>query len=141
MTDDEKQLSEAQLAQRRKYGFQDQHGGAGAVRAIQQGKPFKGLAAQAEREVLADLDAHGRGALVVENATRLQTACRLYWGAVCKAADSGDLEALDKYVKRFGWLAGAALRAWGQVKQEGGDGKDATIVNAVTAAREAKQES
>ncbi len=25
---------------------------------------------------------------------------------------------LDRYVKRFGWLAGASLRAWAQVKEE-----------------------
>ena len=97
------------------------HGGAGAVRRIQEGKPFVGLAAQEERQVVADLEDQGRAALVKENAVRLQTAVRLYWGAVQTAADAGDLAALDKYCKRFGWLAGSALRAWAQVKADGGD--------------------
>ena len=94
------------------------HGGAGAVRAIQQGEPFRGLAAKEEHNVQADYAELGRAALVEENAVRLQTACRLYWSAVQKAADDGDLERLDGYIARFGWLAGASLRAWAEVRKE-----------------------
>ena len=94
------------------------HGGAGAVKRIQAGKPFVGLAAQEEANVKADLETLGRAELVRENAIRLHTACRLYWGAVQSAADAGDLEKLDSYVARFGWLAGSALRAWAQMRQE-----------------------
>jgi len=94
---------------------QTTHGGAGAVQAIQRGEPFKGLAASEERSVRAELQASGRAELVRQEAIRLKTACNLYWGAVCKAADDGDLQELDKYVKRYGWLAGATLRAWGQL--------------------------
>jgi hypothetical protein len=97
------------------------HGGAGAVRRIQEGKAFVGLAAQEERQVVADLEDQGRAALVRENAIRLQVACRLYWGAVQTAADAGNLDKLDSYIARFGWLAGSALRAWAQVKSDGGD--------------------
>ena len=74
------------------------HGGAGAVLRIQEGKAFVGLAAQEEQQVKADLEDAGRASLVRENAVRLQTACRLYWGAVQSAADAGDLEKLDSYM-------------------------------------------
>jgi len=94
------------------------HGGEGAVKAIQHGKPFQGLAAQEEENVAADLEAQGRAAMVEEQATRLHTAARLYWAAVQKAADSGDLQKLDAYIARFGWLASASLRAWEQVRKE-----------------------
>jgi hypothetical protein len=91
------------------------HGGASAVEAIRQGEPFTGLAAGEERSVREELQASGRAELVRQEAIRLKTACNLYWGAVCKAADDGNLETLDRYVKRYGWLAGATLRAWAQL--------------------------
>jgi hypothetical protein len=96
----------------------EKHGGEGAVKALQRGEPFGGLAAQEEQRVAADLEDQGRAAMVQEQATRLHTASRLYWQAVQKAADDGDLEKLDSYVARFGWLAGASLRAWEQVRKE-----------------------
>ena len=94
------------------------HGGAGAVKAITEGRAFQGLAAQAERDVIHDLQESGRQFLVEEIATRAHTALRLYWAAVQKAADAGDLEKLDNYCKRFGWLAGVASRAWREVREE-----------------------
>jgi hypothetical protein len=56
--------------------------------------------------------------MVEKNAVRLQVASELYWNAVQKAAESGDLKKLDHYISRFGWLAGASLRAWAQLRQE-----------------------
>lgn len=94
------------------------HGGEAAVKAIQTGQTFKGLAASEERQVKADLEAGGRAEMVRQEAVRLKAACNLYWGAVCRAADDGNIEALDRYIKRYGWLAGATLRAWAQVKEE-----------------------
>ena len=94
------------------------HGGEAAVKALQRGEPYKGLAAQAEREVQADLEESGRVSLVREIAVRAHTAMRLYWAAVQTAADDGDLDALDRYCKRFGWLAGVAGRAWREVREE-----------------------
>ena len=94
------------------------HGGGGAVMRIREGKPFDGLAAEEERTVTADLETSGRGEMVKETAIRLHTAMRLYWGAVQSAADAGDLQALDRYCARFGWLASSALRAWREVREE-----------------------
>lgn len=114
-----------------------QHGGESAVSAIRDGRPFTGLAAQAEREVIEDLESAGRGALVREAAVRLHTAMRLYWGAVMSAADAGDLAKLDSYCRRFGWLATSALRAWREVRAEAETASaDTTIIDlALEAAR------
>ena len=52
------------------------HGGAGAVKALQLGLPFKGLAEQVEQVVYDELETQGRMAMVRKNAVRLQTAGR-----------------------------------------------------------------
>ena len=111
-------------AKQDKQGFQPgnqaavKHGAEAAVKAIQHGTEHVGLAREAELAVVAELETVGRAAVVVRNATRLQAAADLYWGAVSKAAQEGDLEALDKYVARYGWLAGCSLRAWAEVKKD-----------------------
>jgi hypothetical protein len=94
------------------------HGGSAAVRDITRGEPLTGLAAQEERQVKLDLAESGRLAMLREIAVRAHTALRLYWNAVQTASDAGDLEALDGYVRRFGWLAGVAGRAWREVRTE-----------------------
>ncbi|MBE3144043.1 MAG: hypothetical protein IMZ61_08990 [Planctomycetes bacterium] len=91
------------------------HGGEAAVRAITRGDPFRGLAADELQAVEAAYQAEGVPPLVVMNSLRLQVAANLYWNAICKAAEGGDLLLLDRYVQRFGWLAGVALRALEQV--------------------------
>ena len=94
------------------------HGGAAAVKAMLEGQPFKGLAAQAQREVVADLEASGRGAMLREIATKAHVCLRLYWNAVESACDKGDLDKLDLYCQRFGWLAGVTRRCWASVREE-----------------------
>ena len=91
------------------------HGGEGAIKRIQQGKPFLGLALEEEQRVADQYELEGRLEIEKQTAIRLQTAQNLYWSAIQKAAQDGDLLALDRYVARFGWLAGVALRAWDQV--------------------------
>jgi len=88
------------------------HGGAAAYRAITEGESFRGLAAQEERRVVDDLSNGGQRAMLEEIAVRLHTCTRLYYAALQTAVDRGDLEALDRYAKRFGWLAGKAAKAW-----------------------------
>lgn len=116
------------------------HGGAAAVQQLAHGEPLTGLAAEAEAAVTAELEAEGRYALVVRNARRLQAAADLYWNAVSAAAERQDLDALDSYVARFGWLSASALRAWAQARQEAPDGHaDALEVAALEAARGARE--
>jgi hypothetical protein len=116
------------------------HGGEAAVKAIQHGEPLTGLAAEAERAVVDELESRGPAALEVRNACRAQAACDLYWNAIQAVADQGNLEMLDRYVARFGWLVGVSLRAWAQVKKAGGSGEDPHIVDAMKAAKEAKDD-
>ena len=92
------------------------HGGAGAVQAIQQGRDFAGLAAQEQAQVENEIERDGVKAVVQRGAVRLETAARLYWSAMAKAAQDNDLEALDRYVSRFAWLASAAIRAFDRVR-------------------------
>lgn len=96
------------------------HGGSAAIMHIQNGQPFTGLARSEEQHVRNQLEEVGRSEVVLENAVRLQTAANLYWQAIVKSAEDGNLAVLDKFVARYGWLAGAALRAWAQVKTEQG---------------------
>ena len=121
------------------------HGGAGAVRRIREGKPFVGLAAEAEKAVYGELEMEGRYALVIRNAVRLQAAADLYWNAVVTAAQDRSLEALDRYIKCFGWLAGCALRAWATAKKErpagGGGVLDYEAVLAAKRAGEGKEDA
>lgn len=91
------------------------HGGEGAVKAIQRGEPMQGIAAEEEQNVMIELETIGRAAIERQTAIRVQTAANLYWQAIQKAAQDGDLDKLDKYVARFGWLAGVAMRSWDQV--------------------------
>jgi hypothetical protein len=117
------------------------HGGAGAVKALQLGLPFKGLAEQVEQVVYDELETQGRIAMVRKNAVRLQTASELYWAAVSKAAAEGDLKQLHGYVKQFGWLTSAALRAWAQLRTEELEGNaGAMLIDALTAAKEVDDE-
>jgi hypothetical protein len=94
------------------------HGGEGAIKKLERGEEFVGLAKQAEDAVALELQNEGRVAIVIRNARRLQAACDLFWSAVQKAAESGDLEALDHFIARFAWLSGASLRAWDRVKAD-----------------------
>jgi hypothetical protein len=115
------------------------HGGEAALVKIKSGAPLAGLGAEAETAVIAELDIQGRPALVKRNATRLQAAADLYWNAVCKAAQDGDLQALDRYTARFGWISSVALRAWAQVGQEDRtDDRQSVIDAALRDIKEAK---
>lgn len=97
------------------------HGGAAALEAFRQGKPFSGLAAEVERGVRADLAEGGQPGMTVEIAVGLHTVMRLYWSALSKVAGDGDLKAFDLYSQRYGWLAGAAGRHWELVRKQGAD--------------------
>ena len=112
------------------------HGGEAAVKAIQHGKPFTGMAAAAEADVYQELAEGGTYSLVEKNAVRLQAACDLYWAAITKAAEDRDLNALDRYISRFGWLAGTSLRAWAQVRQDEKDKDNISAGDVLAAIRE-----
>lgn len=119
MTDETTERNErGQFTEGNTAGIGAACGAEGALKRISDGAPLVGLAHDAEQAVIVELEAAGRAAIVTRNARRLQAACDLFWNAVTKAAQDGDLEKLDKYVARFGWLSSASLRAWAQVGQE-----------------------
>jgi hypothetical protein len=91
------------------------HGGEGAIKRIREGLPFIGVAAEEEQRVLAEFEEIGRLEMEKQTAIRLQTAQNLFWTAIQRAAQDGDLIALEKACARFGWMAGITLRAWDQV--------------------------
>jgi hypothetical protein len=107
------------------------HAGEGAIRRIANGAPFLGVALDAQKEVEKRLEAEGLEAIVEVNAIRLQTATDLYYSAVLKAAQDGDTAAFDRFIARYGWIAGVTLRAWAQVKQDrkGKGGKLAEVLD------------
>lgn len=102
------------------------HGAEGAIRRISEGKPFLGIAAEREKEITAELAESGIPAIMERDAIRLQTAADLYFDAVQKAVQDGDLAAVDRYIARFGWIAGVTIRAWDAVLrlQSKRNGKD-----------------
>lgn len=122
------------------------HGAEGAIRRISEGKPFLGLAADTEKAVIDDLAQMGMEEIVRRDAIRLQTVNDLYYSALLKAAESGDLTAFDRYVARFGWIAGVTLRAWAQVatsdkdKAKGGSVSMVDALNSIRRAKDAKSE-
>ena len=119
------------------------HGGAGAIKRITTGQPFIGIAHEAEVQVQDEYKSMGPGALELRDAQRLQAAADLYWNAVSKAAELGDLQAIDRYIQRYGWLASLALRAWTEIrkreKSENRRDLSTTIIEAVNKHEQDKQ--
>lgn len=105
-----KTRTEAELKQRQQAAVK--HGGSAAVARLHDGRPFTGLAHAEEQRVRDHFELTGQHEIILENAVRLQAATNLYWDAVCKAAEDRNLDALDRYIARYGWLASATLRAW-----------------------------
>ncbi len=64
----------------------------GGVKSLATGKPLRGLAAQSQREVEAELPTGGRAAIVRRAAIRLADVARLFFDAILAAADSADVD-------------------------------------------------
>ena len=117
------------------------YGGEGAIKRISEGKPLLGIAAEEEKAVTAELADKGVSDIVRADAVKLQAAANLYWNAVMKAAQDGDINALDRYVARFGWIQGVTLRAWMQVRNDEKDkAKGGVPIVDVLAAMDAARE-
>jgi len=101
----------------RPLGDATQHGGAGALKAREQGHPFAGLAAIRAQEIGLQLEQTGPDAFIKQNAVSLQTISDLYLDAIKKASENGDQVKIDSYVKVWGWLVSSALRAMLEVRK------------------------
>jgi hypothetical protein len=90
------------------------------VAALTTDRRFSGVAAERELQVRSELETDGRTAISTRMAVRLTVCADLFWDAIQATAGEGSLEELDRYAKRFGWLASSALRAWQAVKEQEG---------------------
>ena len=88
------------------------HGGAGALKKIQQGEPFVGLARIAENEVEERLLAGGIEAELLRDAKRLQVVSDLYYEAFLKAMQEREFDQATSYLKVWGWIHNSSIRAW-----------------------------
>lgn len=88
------------------------HGGAGALKKIQQGEPFVGLARIAENEVEDRLLEGGIEAELLRDAKRLQVVSDLYYGAFTKAMQEREFDQATSYLKVWGWIHNSSIRAW-----------------------------
>lgn len=93
------------------------HGGEAAVKAIQKGEPFTGIAREVEAQTELELETVGLSEMVKRAYIRLETASTLFYNGAQDANERGDFEQMDRCIKRFGWLQVAALRAAGQLAQ------------------------
>jgi hypothetical protein len=94
----------------------EKHGGRAAITAVHDGTEFTGLAIAKESEVVIELDTLGVEPIEQRAAVRLQTISDLFYDAIQAAAQRGDMEKINEYTKRFGWIQSKALVAWAAVK-------------------------
>lgn len=98
-----------------------------------------GPAAEAEAIVRAELETEGVTEIVKTGAIRLESVARGFYNQLTEAMAKGDMAAIDKLVKRYGWLQMGALRAWAQVEAMGKNGDDGSIEAALTSARQGRE--
>jgi hypothetical protein len=119
-------LTEAELAQRKRAALT--HGGEAAIKRLQNGEPFDGLALAAYEGVLdelgVDLDAlTGLDRVRVKRAARFEAVARLFDGAALAAAAAGELDRWERYQQRAGWIGGRAFKALTELRETArGDG-------------------
>jgi hypothetical protein len=104
------------------------HGGESGIKALATDTEFTApLAVGAQEAVRDELETNGLESIVERAAVRLQAVSDLFYDAIQAAAQSNDLEKIDMYSQRFGWLQSKALIAWGQVKTNRKQGKPALM--------------
>lgn len=94
------------------------HGGEGALTRLNDGRPFVGLALETYHSILerwgytdSELASHGLVGDIVRETARQQTVTELLHAATLGAAELGDLEKWDRFVKRWGWRSDKSLAA------------------------------
>lgn len=105
-------LSEKAIEQRQKAALK--HGGSGAETRLTKGREFVGVARETEIAVTQELESDGLAGVYRKRALRLQTVSDLYYQAILGAENIDDL---DKFVKRYGWLQASALRSLVMLKE------------------------
>jgi hypothetical protein len=117
------------------------HGGEKAIKRLQNGEPFDGLAKAAYDNVLAEMGVNldrltGLERVRVKRAARFEAVARLFDVAALAAAAAGDLETWERFQQRSGWIGSKAFKALGDVRADVA-ADEATIIDALAAAKEA----
>lgn len=107
------------------------HGAASAEKALEKGTPMTGPAASAEIDARAGYEQDGAAAMILHQACRLEACASLYWDALLAAVTARDLDKVDTYAARFGWLANSSIRAWAEVERHNKHGKGARALEAL----------
>jgi hypothetical protein len=119
----------------------EKHGGAGALDAIENRRPFSGLAEIQEKAVRAAFEDGGATPMIVTNAVRMQTVSDLYFAAFIAAAQNNDLAKMESALKVFGWVTNSAIRAWDLVRREvGHDEREAMARKVLDAIKQVKND-
>ena len=97
-------------------------GGEAAIKSLQKGEPFIGLAREVYLETLAatgiDLDAlSGIDRMLVERTLQFESATRMFDNAAMAAASEGDIQSYERYLQRSGWLGNRSFNALLKVKE------------------------
>ncbi len=88
------------------------HGARGALKRIEQGKEFVGLAKIAQDEVTDRLETDGMEGELKRNALRLQVVSDLYYNALMKVLQDGDNDKATEYLSKWGWITAKTNLAW-----------------------------
>ena len=110
------------------------HGGAAACVALTKGTPLSGLAGVIEDQVAREIELDGLHEMRRVRLIRKQAVADLYYGLYLGALEDGDVVKADGYVRRYGWLDGAAHREAMQLAdvetEQNADVLDAAIADA-----------
>ena len=103
------------------------HGGEAAVKALQHGQPFDGLALESYEGVLGELGIDldkltGIDRVLLQRAARLEAAARLFDVAGLAAAASGDLDRWERMQQRMGWIGGKSAAQFEKLRDLSGNG-------------------
>ena len=82
------------------------HGGEGAIKHLQHGKPLVGIAAELKEQVAQEIEENGIVAVMRERAERHQAVADLFYGLLLGTTEA---EPLDQLVRRFGWMNSKAF--------------------------------
>ena len=118
------------------------HGGETGIKRLAAGEKFPAHspAHEAQLDVFNDIESHGLKSFLESRAVQVEALCDLFWSEIVKAAEAGDVELLDKRVKRWGWLRGVADRSWRGVLEMRSANEDEIVLDAIAAAKDATDE-
>lgn len=88
------------------------HGGRGALKRIERGEEFTGLAKAAQDDVIDRLETDGIEGELRRNAVRFQVVSDLYYAALVKVLQDGDPDKATEYLAKWGWITNSAVRSW-----------------------------